>query len=69
MQIPGHIDPVVTPRAITPRSDGRIDLMGLSHLQIKQLFLESQLDDKAAKLRENLLNKNYCRESSKETQP
>ncbi len=51
MQIPGHIDPVVTPRAITPRSDGRLDLMGLSHLQIKQLFLESQLDDKAAKLR------------------
>jgi 23S rRNA (adenine2503-C2)-methyltransferase len=51
MQIPGHIDPVVTPRAITPRLDGRIDLMGLSHLQIKQLFLESQLDDKASKLR------------------
>ncbi|MBK6707036.1 MAG: 23S rRNA (adenine(2503)-C(2))-methyltransferase RlmN [Sphingomonadales bacterium] len=51
MQIPGHIDPVVTPRAITPRADGRIDLMGLSHLQIKQLFLESQLDENAAKLR------------------
>ncbi len=51
MQIPGHIDPVVTPRAITPRLDGRIDLMGLSHLQIKQLFLELQLDDKASKLR------------------
>jgi 23S rRNA (adenine2503-C2)-methyltransferase len=51
MQIPGHIDPVVTPRAITPRLDGRIDLIGLSHLQIKQLFLESQLDDKASKLR------------------
>ncbi|MFM2237389.1 MAG: hypothetical protein RL209_1423, partial [Pseudomonadota bacterium] len=47
MQIPGHIDPVVTPRAITPRSDGRIDLMGLSHLQIRQLFEESQLDEKA----------------------
>jgi 23S rRNA (adenine2503-C2)-methyltransferase len=51
MQIPGHIDPVVTPRAITPRLDGRIDLMGLSHLQIKALFEESQLDEKAAKLR------------------
>jgi 23S rRNA (adenine2503-C2)-methyltransferase len=51
MQIPGHIDPVVTPRAITPRADGRIDLMGLSHLQIRQLFEESQLDEKAAKLR------------------
>jgi len=51
MQIPGNIDPVVTPRAITPRADGRIDLMGLSHLQIRQLFEESQLDEKAAKLR------------------
>lgn len=51
MQIPGHIDPVVTPRAITPRPDGRIDLMGLSALQIRQIFLESQLDEKAAKLR------------------
>jgi 23S rRNA (adenine2503-C2)-methyltransferase len=51
MQIPGHIDPVVTPRAITPRLDGRIDLVGLSHLEIRQLFLESQLDEKAAKLR------------------
>ena len=51
MQIPGHIDPVVTPRAITPRLDGRIDLIGLSHLRIRQLFLESQLDEKAAKLR------------------
>jgi 23S rRNA (adenine2503-C2)-methyltransferase len=51
MQIPGHIDPVVTPRAITPRKDGRIDLLGLNHLQIKELFQESQLDEKAAKLR------------------
>jgi 23S rRNA (adenine2503-C2)-methyltransferase len=51
MQIPGHIDPVTIPRAITPRADGRVDLMGLSHLQIRELFLESQLDQKAAKLR------------------
>ena len=51
MQIPGHIDPVVTPRAITQRADGRIDLLGLNHLQIRQLFEESQLDEKAAKLR------------------
>jgi 23S rRNA (adenine2503-C2)-methyltransferase len=55
MQIPGHIDPVVTPRAITPRADGRIDLMGLSHLQIKQLFLKASrspdMDENAAKLR------------------
>jgi 23S rRNA (adenine2503-C2)-methyltransferase len=51
MQIPGHIDPVVTPRSVTPRADGRIDLMGLSALQIREYFRESQLDEKAAKLR------------------
>jgi 23S rRNA (adenine2503-C2)-methyltransferase len=51
MQIPGYIDPVVTPRALTPRADGRIDLMGLSALQIREIFRESQLDEKAAKLR------------------
>jgi 23S rRNA (adenine2503-C2)-methyltransferase len=51
MQIPGHIDPVVTPRAITPRPDGRIDLVGLTALQICELFGESQMDAKAAKLR------------------
>ena len=51
MQIPGHIDPVVTPRAITPRKDGRIDLLGLNHLQIRELLQESQMDQKAAKLR------------------
>ncbi len=55
MQIPGHIDPVVTPRAITPRADGRIDLIGLSQLQIRQLLIESQLDEKAAKLRSKQL--------------
>jgi 23S rRNA (adenine2503-C2)-methyltransferase len=51
MQIPGHIDPVVTPRISTPRADGRIDLLGLSHLQIRACLEESQLDAKAAKLR------------------
>ncbi len=51
MQIPGHIDPVVTPRAITSRADGRIDLVGLTALQIRQLFQEAQLDEKAARLR------------------
>jgi len=29
MHHPSHITPVVTPRAITPREDGRIDLVGL----------------------------------------
>ena len=51
MQIPGHIDPVVTPRSVTPREDGRVDLMGLTKLQIRDCLAEAGLDAKAAKLR------------------
>ena len=29
MQIPGHIDPVPVPRDITPRADGRVDILAL----------------------------------------
>jgi 23S rRNA (adenine2503-C2)-methyltransferase len=51
MQIPGHIDPVVTPRTITPREDGRVDLLGLTKRQIGDCLAETGLDAKAAKLR------------------
>ncbi len=51
MQIPGNIDPVPTPRDITPRSDGRIDLLGLPRQRIAELLAEAGLDAKAAKLR------------------
>jgi 23S rRNA (adenine2503-C2)-methyltransferase len=51
MPIPGHIDPVPVPREVTPRADGRVDLIGLSRAQIAALFLEAGLDAKAAKLR------------------
>jgi hypothetical protein len=34
MPIPGLVDPVPVPRAVTPRADGRIDLIGLSRPQI-----------------------------------
>ncbi|MEQ1498487.1 MAG: 23S rRNA (adenine(2503)-C(2))-methyltransferase RlmN [Novosphingobium sp.] len=51
MPIPGQIDPVPTPRAVTPREDGRLDLIGLPKSQITALFLEAGLDPKAAKLR------------------
>ncbi len=51
MPIPGHIDPVTTPRDITPRSDGRIDLVGLPRAHIAELLSEAGLDAKAAKLR------------------
>ena len=51
MQIPGHIDPLTVPRTITPREDGRADLIGLPRAQIAALFAEAGLDAKAAKLR------------------
>ncbi|OYU35894.1 23S rRNA (adenine(2503)-C(2))-methyltransferase RlmN [Novosphingobium sp. PASSN1] len=51
MPIPGHIDPVPVPREVTPRADGRVDLIGLGRPQIAALFLEAGLDAKAAKLR------------------
>lgn len=51
MTIPGHIDPVVTPRAVTARPDGKIDVMGLPRAEITRLLGEAGLDAKAAKLR------------------
>jgi len=51
MPIPGHIDPVPVPRDITPREDGRIDLIGLPRERIVELFTEAGLDAKQAKLR------------------
>lgn len=51
MPIPGHIDPVPVPRALAPRSDGRIDLLGLSKADLRIALETSQLDPKQAKLR------------------
>ncbi|TXC68403.1 23S rRNA (adenine(2503)-C(2))-methyltransferase RlmN [Sphingorhabdus soli] len=51
MQIPGHIDPVPVPRTVTPREDGRIDLLGLSRAQIQSVLAEAGLEPKQAKLR------------------
>jgi len=51
MPIPGQIDPVPAPRDITPREDGRIDLIGLPKQRIRELFETAGLDAKAAKLR------------------
>lgn len=51
MQIPGQIDPVPVARDITPREDGRIDLLGLPRPRIAELFEAAGLDRKAAKLR------------------
>ncbi len=51
MHMPGAIDPVPVARDITPRADGRVDLMGLPRARIAELLAEAGLDAKAAKLR------------------
>ena len=51
MPIPGLVDPVPTPREVTPREDGRVDLIGLPRKAIAALFEAAGLDAKAAKLR------------------
>ncbi len=51
MTIPGQIDPVPTSREITPRADGRVDLLGLPRPRIRALLEEAGLDTKQAKLR------------------
>ncbi|WP_298467229.1 23S rRNA (adenine(2503)-C(2))-methyltransferase RlmN [uncultured Erythrobacter sp.] len=51
MSIPGQVDPVPVARDITPRADGRIDLIGLPKSRIRELFAEAGLDQKQAKLR------------------
>nr|WP_166175274.1 23S rRNA (adenine(2503)-C(2))-methyltransferase RlmN [Altererythrobacter segetis] len=51
MPIAGHIDPVTVARDITPREDGRVDLIGLPKRRIAELFEEAGLDAKQAKLR------------------
>ncbi|MGF7152390.1 dual-specificity RNA methyltransferase RlmN [Novosphingobium gossypii] len=54
--IPGNVDPMTLARptlvdGVTPREDGRIDLIGLPKKRIAELFGEAGLDAKAAKLR------------------
>jgi 23S rRNA (adenine2503-C2)-methyltransferase len=51
MQIPGHIDPVTTPRDAVLRDDGRIDLVGLPKTAIAAQLVDAGLDPKQAKLR------------------
>ncbi len=51
MPIAGQIDPVPTARDITPREDGRVDLIGLPPTRIRELFEEAGLDTRQAKLR------------------
>jgi 23S rRNA (adenine2503-C2)-methyltransferase len=51
MPIPGQVDPVPVARDITPRADGRSDLLGLPREQIRTLFEAAGLDARQAKLR------------------
>ncbi|MBY6128558.1 MULTISPECIES: 23S rRNA (adenine(2503)-C(2))-methyltransferase RlmN [Qipengyuania] len=51
MSIPGQVDPVPVARDITPREDGRVDLIGLPKERIRELFEEAGLEPKQAKLR------------------
>ncbi|MEZ5682571.1 MAG: 23S rRNA (adenine(2503)-C(2))-methyltransferase RlmN [Erythrobacter sp.] len=51
MSIPGQVDPVPVARDITPRADGRVDLLGLPKDRIRELFETAGLEPKQAKLR------------------
>ena len=51
MPIPGQLDPVPVARDISPRADGRADLLGLPREQIRALFAEAGLDARQTKLR------------------
>jgi len=51
MPIPGFIDPLPLAREVTPRADGRIDLIGLPKKDIAALFEQAGLDARQAKLR------------------
>ena len=51
MSIPGQVDPVPVARDITPREDGRVDLIGLLKKDITALFEGAGLDKRQAKLR------------------
>ena len=51
MAIPGPIDPVPVPRAGPGRSDGRVNLVGLSKDQLRSALEAQGMDSKQAKLR------------------
>jgi 23S rRNA (adenine2503-C2)-methyltransferase len=51
MQSPGPIDPITIPREIPARSDGRVELVGLSRDQLREALLAADLAPAQAKLR------------------
>ncbi len=51
MPIPGLIDPVPVARPVTPRADGRVELVGLARDAIRDALEEAGLEPRQAKLR------------------
>src|SRR5437868_5907477 len=51
MPIPGAVDPVPVPRAVKPRADGRVELVGLTKAQIRHELEAAGRDERQAKLR------------------
>ncbi len=51
MPIPGPADPLPVPRAVVPRADGKLELIGLPREKIRAALEEAGLEPKQAKLR------------------
>ena len=51
MQIPGLVDPVPVPRAVTVRADGKATIVGMSRPELRAALEAVGFDPKAAKLR------------------
>jgi 23S rRNA (adenine2503-C2)-methyltransferase len=51
MPIPGPVDPVPVPRAVTPRADGKVELIGLPKGEIRAALEAAGLEARQAKLR------------------
>ena len=55
MPIPGPVDPVPVPRPATPRTDGKVELVGLSRDAIRAALEGAGMDARQAKLRSKQL--------------
>lgn len=51
MQIPGNIDPVVSPRAPVVRADGRREVLGLDRDELRAALIEVGVPEKQARMR------------------
>ncbi|HVH38197.1 MAG TPA: 23S rRNA (adenine(2503)-C(2))-methyltransferase RlmN, partial [Sphingomicrobium sp.] len=51
MPIPGPADPIPVPRAVSPRADGRVQLVGLTRDQLRAALEAAGLEPRQARLR------------------